>query len=122
VSETTLSRKDDPYLLCEKQCRELCKYLNVITLNMPRYEKHILSAKMRDCGYSMLELAVCVRLKVHKKTDFTKFSVQKELLKNLLQLSYDCGHIDLKKFRTANNILTGVGKRLSPFLSASEVG
>ena len=57
VSENHLTRKDDQYLLCEKQCRELCKYLNVVTLNMPRYEKHILSAKMRDCGYTMLELA-----------------------------------------------------------------
>lgn len=122
MSENPLTRKDDQYLLCEKQCRELCKYLNVVTLNMPRYEKNILSAKMRDCGYTMLELAVSARLKVHKKTDLTKFMVQKELLKNLIQLSYDCGHIDLKKFRTASNILTGVGKRLSPFLSAGGVG
>jgi hypothetical protein len=43
---------------------------------MPRYEKYVLSAKMREIGYLCLELAIAANKKQHKKTDLTRFNVQ----------------------------------------------
>lgn len=84
---------------------------------MPKYEKYVLSAKIRDCGYTMLELAVCAQIKFYKKTDLTKLNVQKQLLKQYLQLSFDCGHINLTRYRRSLRLLDDVGKQLSCLFS-----
>jgi len=112
-----MGNTSDPHLLCQKRCRDLCIYLNAVTRNMPKYEKYVLSAKIRDCGYTMLELAVCAQIKFYKKTDLTKLNVQKQLLKQYLQLSYDCGHINLTRYRRSLRLLDDVGKQLSCLLS-----
>jgi hypothetical protein len=116
----TLTRKNDPYLLCEKRCRDLCIYLNAVTRNMPKYEKYVLSAKIRDCGYTLVELAICARFKFYKKTDLTKLNIQKEMLKQYLQLAYDCGHTNLTRYRRSLVLLDDVGKQLSCLLSIGE--
>ena len=54
-----ISKRDERYYLIERRCKDLCLYLDVLTRNMPRYEKYILSAKMREIGYLCLELEVC---------------------------------------------------------------
>ena len=55
-----ISKRDERYYLIERRCKDLCLYLDVLTRNMPRYEKYILSAKMREIGYLCLELAIAM--------------------------------------------------------------
>lgn len=43
--------RQERYWLIERRCKDLCLYLDVLTRNMPRYEKYVLSAKMREIGY-----------------------------------------------------------------------
>jgi hypothetical protein len=50
-----LDRRQERYWLIERRCKDLCLYLDVLTRNMPRYEKYVLSAKMREIGYLCLE-------------------------------------------------------------------
>jgi hypothetical protein len=63
------SPREERYWLIERRCKDLCLYLDVLTRNMPRYEKYVLSAKMREIGYLCLELAIAANKKQHKKTD-----------------------------------------------------
>jgi hypothetical protein len=70
------SPREQRYWLIERRCKDLCLYLDVLTRNMPRYEKYVLSAKMREIGYLCLELAIAANKKQHKKTDLTRFNVQ----------------------------------------------
>ena len=60
VGEATASPspREQRYWLIERRCKDLCLYLDVLTRNMPRYEKYVLSAKMREIGYLCLELAI----------------------------------------------------------------
>jgi hypothetical protein len=37
-----LSDREQRYWLIERRCKDLCLYLDVLTRNMPRYEKYIL--------------------------------------------------------------------------------
>ena len=53
-----LDARQERYWLIERRCKDLCLYLDALTRNMPRYEKYILSAKIREIGYLCLETAM----------------------------------------------------------------
>ena len=110
--------RNERYWLIERRCKDLCLYLDVLTRNMPRYEKYILSAKMREIGYLCLELAIAANKKQHKKTDLTRFNVQHELLRQLVNLAVEAGHIDSHKHRVASQKIDEVGKLLGGWLAS----
>ena len=85
---------------------------------MPRYEKYILSAKMREIGYLCLELAIAANKKQHKKTDLTRFNVQHEFLRQLVNLAVEAGHIDSHKHRVASQKIDEVGRLLGGWLAS----
>ena len=111
-----LSDREQRYWLIERRCKDLCLYLDVLTRNMPRYEKYILSAKLREIGYLCLELAIAANKKVHKKTDLTRFNVQHELLRQLLNLAVEAHHIDQRRHRIACEKVDEVGRLLGGWL------
>jgi hypothetical protein len=87
---------------------------------MPKYEKYVLSSKIREIGYTLLELAVSSHLKFNKKTDLTKLNINKELLKDYMQVALDNGYIDLAKYRHSMKLLNDVGKQLVVLLSIEQ--
>lgn len=111
-----LSERDQRYWLIERRCKDLCLYLDVLTRNMPRYEKYILSAKIREIGYLCLELAIAANKKHHKKTDLTRFNVQHEFLRQLLNLAAEAKHIDPRRHRIACEKADEVGRLLGGWL------
>ena len=108
------------YWLIERKCKDLCLYLDILTLNMPRYEKYVLSAKIREIGYLCLELAIAANKKVHKKTDLTKFNVQHELLRQLINFAFEAKHIDQQKHRVAQEKVDEVGRMLGGWLATEQ--
>lgn len=111
-----LDRRQERYWLIERRCKDLCLYLDVLTRNMPRYEKYVLSAKMREIGYLCLELAIAANKKQHKKTDLTRFNVQHEFLRQLLNLAVEAQHIEPRRHRIACEKLDEVGRLLGGWL------
>ena len=111
-----LDKRQERYWLIERRCKDLCLYLDALTRNMPRYEKYILSAKIREIGYLCLELAIAANKKVHKKTDLTRFNVQHEYLRQLINLAVEAKHIDNRRHRIASEKLDEVGKLLGGWL------
>lgn len=116
----TNPKANDPYFLCRSKCRTLCVYLGSLTKNMPKYEKYVLSSKIREVGYTLMELAVASHLKFNKKTDLTKLNINKELLKDYLQVALDTGYIDLAKYRHSMKLLNDVGKQLVVLLAIEQ--
>lgn len=112
--------REQRYWLIERRCKDLCLYLDILTRNMPRYEKYVLCAKMREIGYLCLELAIAANKKQHKKTDLTRFNVQHELLRQLLNLAAEAGHIDSKRHRVASEKVDEVGKLLGGWLVSEQ--
>jgi hypothetical protein len=108
------------YWLIERKCKDLCLYLDVLTRNMPRYEKYVLCAKIREIGYMCLELAIAANKKQHKKTDLTRFNVQHELLRQLLNLAVEAGHIDIRRHRIASEKVDEVGRLLGGWLVSEQ--
>jgi len=111
-----LDKRQERYWLIERRCKDLCLYLDVLTRNMPRYEKYVLSAKMREIGYLCLELAIAANKKQHKKTDLTRFNVQHEFLRQLLNLAVEAKHIEPRRHRVACEKLDEVGRLLGGWL------
>jgi hypothetical protein len=108
-----LDKRQERYWLIERRCKDLCLYLDVLTRNMPRYEKYVLSAKMREIGYLCLELAIAANKKQHKKTDLTRFNVQHEFLRQLLNLAVEAKFIEPRRhWRTYKLIRKRSLKRL----------
>jgi hypothetical protein len=116
IAPDGLSDREQRYWLIERRCKDLCLYLDVLTRNMPRYEKYILSAKIRDIGYLCLELAIAANKKQHKKTDLTRFNVQHEFLRQLLNLAVEAKHIDPRRHRIACEKADEVGRLLGGWL------
>jgi hypothetical protein len=73
---------------------------------------------MREIGYILLELAITTSKKQNKKTDLTRFNVQHELLRQLLNLSYEAKHLDSKRYQIASQKLDEVGKLLGGWLAS----
>lgn len=67
-----------------------------------------------------MELAVSSHLKFNKKTDLTKLNINKELLKDYLQVALDTGYIDLAKYRHSMKLLNDVGKQLVVLLAIEQ--
>ena len=111
-----LDPRGQRYWLIERRCKDLCLYLDVLTRNMPRYEKYILSARIREIGYLCLELAIAANKKQHKKTDLTRFNVQHEYLRQLLNLAVEAKHICPRRHRIASEKADEVGKLLGGWL------
>lgn len=116
----TANEREKRYWLIERRCKDLCLYLDVLTRNMPRYEKYVLCARMRDIGYLCLELAIAANKKQHKKTDLTRFNVQHELLRQLLNLAVEAGHIDPRRHRIASEKVDEVGRLLGGWLVSEQ--
>ena len=112
--------REQRYWFIERRCKDLCLYLDVLTRNMPRYEKYVLCAKMREIGYLCLELAIAANKKQHKKTDLTRFNVQHEVLRQLLNVAFEAGHIDSHRHRVASEKVDEVGRLLGGWLVSEQ--
>ena len=91
-------------------------YNNVMLKQFPKHEKYLLANKIRDIGYTLLEITIAINKKFHKKTDLTLFNVKHECLRQLVNLAFELQYIDSRKHRTASVKIDEVGRMLGAWI------
>lgn len=101
---------DEIFLGGYKAIREMIKYHSVMLLKFPKYEKFLLASKIRGLGYELFEGVITLSKKLHKKTTLSDMNVNHELLRQLINLSFELRYIDSQKFKVAQEHVDNVGK------------
>lgn len=68
---------------------EMILYGNPQLKDFPKTERYILAGDIRKTMYTMLELAVRLEKKYHKKTTLQDLDIEVDVLRNLLRLAHD---------------------------------
>lgn len=68
---------------------EMILYGNPRLKDFPKTERYILAGDIRKTMYGMLELAVRLEKKYHKKTTLQDLDIEVDVLRNLLRLAKD---------------------------------
>lgn len=110
------------YLLIEKKIRDMIVYNNIMLKQFPKHEKYLLAAKIRETGYSLLELAVMANKKYIKKTTFTEFDVKHEVIRQMINLAFELEYIDSQKHRVSQLKVDEVGRMLGAWIKADDKG
>ena len=100
----------DKYWLIKKKIREMIIYNNEMVMKFPKHEKFLLANKIRELGYQIFELAIICNKKVYKKTTFTDLNIKHEVLRQMVNISFELKYINLHKHKTASLKIGEVGK------------
>jgi len=97
------------YWLIVKKIREMIVYNNIMLKQFPKEEKFLLANKIRELGYKILEGAITVNKRFYKRTTLSEMNVNHELLRQMINLSYELKYIDMKKHRVSQVKVDEVG-------------
>jgi hypothetical protein len=88
TQEQVKANGNDIFQIKEK-IYEMILYGNPQLKDFPKAERYALAADIRKTMYSMLELAVRLEKKYHKKTTLQDLDIEVDVLRNLLRLAKD---------------------------------
>jgi len=109
-------------LLILKKIRDMIIYNNIMLRQLPKEEKFILAGKIRSLGYEILELAITINKKLYKKTTFSELNIKHEVLRQLINLSYELHYIDSKKHRISIEKSDEVGRLIGFWIKTDMLG
>jgi putative ribosome biogenesis GTPase RsgA len=107
--------KDDEYFLIEKKISELIDYILIMTTQFPKMEKFRLANKLIELSYDLLEITITIN-KNYYKSSLPKLDVKHELLRQLINLSFNKKYIDSQKFRVSQLKLDEIGKMIGAWI------
>lgn len=104
------------YLLIVKKIRDMIIYNHIMIKQFPKEEKFLLANKIRELGYEIFECAIIINKKFYKKTTLSEMNVKHEVLRQLINLSYELRYIDSQKHRVSQTKVDEVGKMLGAWI------
>lgn len=104
------------HLLIEKKIREMILYNHIMVMQFPKNEKYLLANKIRELGYEILESAITVNKKFHKKTTLSDLNVKHEILRQFVNLAFELKYIDSQKHRVSQIKIDEVGKLIGAWI------
>lgn len=111
---------NEEYHLITKKIRDMISYNNSMVLHFPKYEKYLLANKIRELGYQLFELAIAVNKRIIKKTTLTDLNIKHELLRQLVNLSFELKYINLRKHRICQYHIDEIGKMIGSWIKNDE--
>jgi len=110
----------EEYHYIMKKIRDMIAYNNIMVLRYPKYEKYILANKIREIGYDLFMLAITVNKRIMKKTTLTDMNIKHELLRQLINLSFELKYIDLRKLKISQGHVDEIGKMIGAWIKHNE--
>ncbi|MCH8500256.1 MAG: diversity-generating retroelement protein Avd [Marinobacter sp.] len=77
---------------------EMIRYGYAALRQFPKSEKHVLSAEIRQCMYSILRLVIVCNRRYYKKTTMQDLDSELDLLRSLVRLSKELGFLPFKQY------------------------
>ena len=86
-------------LIIEQKVREMILYGYIALRQLPRAERHVLSAEIRTSMLALLKLVITAAKRHHKKTTLTDMDVELAALQSQLRLAKELGYLPLTSSR-----------------------
>ena len=88
-------------LIIEQKVRDMILYGYIALRQLPRAERHVLSAEIRTSMLKLLKLVITAAKRHHKKTTLTDMDVELAALQSQLRLAKELGYLPMKNGRKA---------------------
>jgi len=104
------------YLLIERKTKNLISYVNIYTKHFPKHEKFVLAENIRIKSYELLEIVVTINKKIHKKTDISNLNVKHEVLRQMVNISFELGYSTQKSYHHLSLLIDEIGKMIGAWI------
>lgn len=111
----------EPYLLIERKVKNMISYSNIYTKHFPKHEKFVLGESIRKLTYELLELVVIINKKFHKKTDISQLNVKHEVLRQMINISFELGYATQKSYHHLSLLIDEIGKMIGAWIKKSPI-
>lgn len=105
-------------LIIEQKVRDMILYGYTALRQLPRAERHVLSAEIRTSMLALLKLVITAAKRHHKKTTLTDMDVELAALQSQLRLAKELGYLPMKKYQLWTGMNVEIGRLLGGWLRA----
>ena len=105
-------------LIIEQKVREMILYGYIALRQLPRAERHVLSAEIRTSMLKLSKLVITAAKRHHKKTTLTDMDVELAALQSQLRLAKELGYLPMKKYQLWTGMNVEIGRLLGGWLRA----
>ena len=107
-------------LIIEQKVREMILYGYTALRQLPRAERHVLSAEIRSAMLHLLKLVITAAKRHHKKTTLTDMDVELAALQSQIRLAKELGYLPMKKYQLWTGMNVEIGRLLGGWLRAQQ--
>ena len=95
---------------------QMIQYGYAALRQFPKSEKHVLSAEIRQCMYTILRLVIVCNRRYYKKTTMQDLDAELDLLRSLVRLSHDLEFLPFKQYEVWSRHTTEIGNYLGKWM------
>ncbi len=103
-------------LLLDEKCKEMIRYGYIALRQLPRHEKHVLSAEIRQSMLQVQRLIITAFKRYHKKTTLTDLDIELAVLKRQVRLAKELQYLDIKKYAIWVALIVELGKMIGGWI------
>ena len=105
-------------LLIRQKCEAMIEYGYVALRQFPAFERHVLSAEMRQQMWELLRLVVVCNKRYHKRTTLQELDAALDLLRCQVRLAKGLGYLDFKKYEHWAKLNDEIGRMIGGWLKS----
>ncbi len=103
-------------LLLDEKCKEMISYGYIALRQLPKNERHVLSAEIRLSMLKVQRLIITAFKRYHKKTTLTDLDIELAVLKRQIRLAKELHYIDLKKYKIWVSLIIELGRMVGGWI------
>jgi four helix bundle protein len=97
---------------------ELDAYSHQVSMQFPKYERHVLCAEIRASCNRLLRLTIQAAKRYHKKTTVQDLDIEVEVLRVLVRKAHRLRYINQKRYETWSRQIDEVGRMLGGWIKS----
>ena len=101
---------------------ELDAYSHQVSLQFPRYERHVLCADIRRSCNELMRLAVRAAKRYHKKTTLQDLDIEVEVLRTLVRKAHRMQYINHRRYEIWSREIDEVGRMVGGWIRSQANG
>ena len=93
-----------------KKLEELDIYAHNAAMQFPKYEKHVLSANMRETLARVIKLTIRCSKRYYKKTTLQDIDIELEYYRSLIRKAFKLKYINVKRYEIWSRYTDEIGR------------
>jgi len=94
----------------------MIEYGHTALRQFPKAERHVLSAEIRRCMWSILRLIIVCNKRYHKKTTLQELDSELDLLRSQVRLAMQMKYLDFRKYEHLAKLNDEIGRMIGGWI------